>query len=264
MMRYLGVTRNAMMCGFTYRLQFISSLLGNLVLIVVTYFLWRSIYDHASPTLAGMSFEQTFAYLALAAALASIFRTWMEWDMSRAIVNGSVVMTLAKPIDYQTYLFFQNLGAVINNFATLALPSIVFVVAVFGIHLDLGVNIPFFAVAVVLAGCIAFTIDYAVGLMSFYTEIIWGLSTAKDVIVMLCSGMVIPLGFYPADLRRVLEWLPFRAIYDVPLTILTSRGMTVAECGHLLGLQLAWALAGTLAVKMLYRCAIRVVTVNGG
>src|SRR5205823_5005346 len=118
--------------------------------------------------------------------------------------------------------------------------------------------------AILMAFMLSFTIDYMVGLTAFYTESIWGLSTTKEVIVTFLSGALVPLAFFPAGAQSVLQWLPFRAIYSIPLTILTNADLGVLDYLGMLGIQLFWVIVLVGASRLWYHKALKVLTVNGG
>ena len=98
----------------------------------------------------------------------------------------------------------------------------ILILFVFKTNINIGLNILMFIVALVFAYLISFLIDFLIGLISFYTESIWGISITKEAVVLLLSGAVIPLPFFPDIIRRVVELLPFKAIYHIPLNMLVS------------------------------------------
>ena len=56
-----------------------------------------------------------------------------------------------------------------------------------------------------------------------------GLNMVKECIVLLLSGASIPLAFFPEALRNIVQYLPFRCIYDTPLNVLLQKpGYTLA------------------------------------
>jgi len=251
------------MAGLAYRGHFFFSLLGNLIFITITYFLWKSIFKNAD-MIKGMTFEQAFAYLSFAAAISTSMTTWSDWEMSRKVLEGSLVVDLIKPLDFQLQTFFSNLGFVLNNVCALTLPTLIFVTTVFKVGFPLGFNLVFFIISYIMAVIIAFVIDYIIGLVSFYTESIWGISTTKDVIIMLLSGMVIPLNFYPEALAKVVLILPFQGICNIPVRILMGNGMELKDYLQALAFQAVWMVVLIIISRVFYAKAVKVITVNGG
>jgi ABC-2 type transport system permease protein len=253
--RYLTVFRASLQINLAYRAHFLFLLLGNAVYIVVTWFLWKSIYG-SSAAINGMSFERTFTYLALAMSVFVLLQTWVEWGMSQRIISGDIVIDFLRPFDI--------FGFVAGNFMAIALPSFLIVAFAFGMPIPLGINLPLSLASLALSFVISFCIDFLAGNIGFYTESTWGISMTKEVVVLSLSGALVPLQFYPEPLRRVLEWLPFQAIYNAPLGILLDGSMPPIRMLGALGTQAAWALLLFIAARAAFARASRAVTVNGG
>jgi ABC-2 type transport system permease protein len=228
------------------------------------YFLWRAIYKGSGGSINGMTFNQTFIYLALAISIFCLFKTWTDWNMSYEVINGIIVMNLIKPMDIQLLAMSKAIGFVFYNFITVTLPALFVIIFIFQPGEITVRSIILSLIPIVLAFFISFNIDYIIGLTSFYTESIWGISIAKDTIVLLLSGALIPINFFPEILRKIVGLLPFQAIYHIPLTILISKDLSIYEYLKFLGIQLSWAIALYALNRFYYSRAIKVVTVNGG
>ncbi|WP_010248057.1 ABC transporter permease [Acetivibrio cellulolyticus] len=264
MKKYLSICKNSFIGGLVYRMHLYFTIAGNILYIILTYFLWTSIYKNSNGTLNGMTFEQTFLYLALAASIGCLFQTFVEYDIGRNILSGNIIKDLTKPMDYQLFTLAGVIGFAFNNLLIITVPSIVIISIIAGSHIPVGINLVFFVLAVIFSFLITFAIDYIIGLFSFYTESIWGLANTKNVIVLLLSGAAIPLNFYPAAVRRVVEFLPFQAIYNTPMTILLSRDLGFSDYLYFFANQLFWIVALIALSRLFFRKAIKVVTVNGG
>jgi ABC-2 type transport system permease protein len=111
---------------------------------------------------------------------------------------------------------------------------------------------------------INFCIDFLVGLLSFITTSIWGISATKEIIVLFCSGALIPLAFFPAGVKAVLDWLPFQAIYTTPVILLINPDLAWSDIGWLLLRQLAWLTLLFGCTRLALRASVRRIIVNGG
>src|SRR5690606_16955934 len=113
-------------------------------------------------------------------------------------------------IHYYYYILLESFGKVISNFVIICIPSIALIIFLTQGEIQQTWNIAFFALSVILSYAISFNIDYATGLTSFYTESIWGINMAKDVIVMLLSGVLVPIPLFPDYLQGIVQFLPFQ------------------------------------------------------
>jgi ABC-2 type transport system permease protein len=263
MRRYLPVVRASFMLGFIYRLHMFFTLLTNAIYIVVIYFLWRSIYRGAE-SMHGMTFEQTFLYLALASSVFVLFKTFADWGISQDIISGEITRILIRPVDFQVMTFAGALGQMLMQLMLLTVPTLLLLLLVFRVHIPLGINVVFFFVSIGLSFILSFLFDYMVGLTSFYTQSLWGISTTKEILVLVLSGSLIPLPFFPDAVRNVLHVLPFQAIYNVPISMLTDPSLVLSDLINMLGIQLLWVGILLIASRLFFSQAVKVLTINGG
>jgi ABC-2 type transport system permease protein len=263
--KYFALTR----CGILESLQFRASLLvmfaGNLVYLTVVYFLWKSIYaSSGTNSVNGMTFHDTLIYLVLATALFNFMEMYAVWEIGRNIQTGKIVLDLLKPIKYRSYLFWSYSGSFVVNFFTTFLPTFITVCIVTNSAVPLGINLLYFALSIVPAVIINYSIDFIVGTICLYTESIWGINIMKQVIVMLFSGATIPIAFFPETLKNIVNYLPFTSIYNTPLSILLNGNPQNANILTMLGIQVIWCIALLIVSSVFWKISLRQITVNGG
>ncbi len=263
--KYLTLTRAGIIEALQFRLSFLILVAGNLLYLIVTYFLWKAIYASVeTDTVNGMTFTDTLIYLVLATALYGFLEMYLVWEIGRNIQSGKIVLDLLKPMPYRRYLFWSYSGSFVTQFFFTFLPTFIVVSVVTHGAIPLGINLIWFAVSVVLAVVINFSIDYIIGTVCLYTESIWGINIIKQVVVLLLSGATIPLAFFPDNLRTVVHFLPFQSIYNAPLSLLLHANPDWQTVCSTLGLQLFWAAALTLISAAFWNRSLRQITVNGG
>ena len=262
-----ALTRAGIIESLQFRLGTFVTLFANLIYLALVYFLWKSIYASAgADTVNGMTFYDTMIYLILATALFNFLEMFVVWDMSRAIQSGEIIMHLLKPMRYRLYTFWSYSGSHHTSFILTFLPTFVVVMILTKGAIPIGWNLLYFVISVVLALLINFNIEMLVAPVCLYTESTWGINIVKETIVLLLSGASIPLAFFPEKLKMIVEYLPFRAVYDIPLTILLLKNGTDTFAGVLpkLGLQLLWCVILTVAGNLFWNHAVKKITVNGG
>jgi len=62
----------------------------------------------------------------------------------------------------------------------------------------------------------------------------------KEVIVLFFSGAVVPVTFFSDGLKKVTYMMPFEAIYNTPLKILTDQTYSNLDYMSMLGKQIFW------------------------
>lgn len=263
--KYITLTRAGIIEALQFRLSFVVMVVGNLLYLIVVYFLWKAIYASAgTDVVSGMTFSDTLIYLVLATALFNFMEMYTVWEIGRAIQSGKIVLDLLKPIEYRHYLFWSYSGSFITQFFLTFLPTFIAVAVVTHGAIHFGINLLFFVISVVMAVSINYSIDFLVGTICLYTESIWGINIMKQVIVLLLSGATIPLAFFPETLKKVVYFLPFQSIYNAPLSILLDGNPQPQTVLTTLGMQLFWVIAMTVLSKLFWKVSLRQITVNGG
>ena len=263
--RYLSLTRGGILEALTYRTGLFLNLLGNLVYMIVMFFLWRAIYASSPSTIVnGMTFRDTLVYLTMAGAIFSTLEVYLVWKMGRDIQSGQISLYFTKPMDFFLREFFYVSGNVVIQLFLTLVPTLLIVCIFTGWSIPIGWNLLVFTVSLFLALLLNFSIDFIVGTLCLYTQSFWGINMVKEVIVLLLSGATVPIAFFPDAFRTVVSYLPFQAMYNVPLQILISHTYTWVDYLRGLGVQLFWVVVLVAAGRIFFRQSSKIITVNGG
>lgn len=260
---YLPLIRASYMVSLVYRFGFLFSIVGNVIYLGVAYYLWRSIYQ-SREILNGLTFNETFLYVGLGSAIFILLKTYADWIINFEIQQGTIAVYLTKPLDFQLYSLFTNFGAVLMNLTAITIPTAIVMIFVFKVQVTSGIGLILFPISLFFAFLISFSIDFFVGLISFYSESVWGVITTKDIIVTVLSGSLIPIQFFPEAIQKVLYWLPFQAIYHTPLMMITKADLGWETFLPMLLIQIAWTIILLIATRLFYNQAIKVVRISGG
>ena len=263
--KYLTLTRAGIIESLQFRLSSVVMVIGNLLYLIVVYYLWKAIYASAdTESVNGMTFSDTLIYLVLATALFNFMEMYTVWEIGRNIQSGKIVLDLLKPMEYRRYLFWSYSGAFVTQFFATFLPTFIVVSIVTNGAIHFGVNLLLFVVSVVLAISVNYSIDFFVGTICLYTESIWGINIMKQVIVLLLSGATIPIAFFPEPLKTIVYYLPFQSVYNAPLSVLLDGNPQPQKVLTTLGTQLLWVVVMTVLSKLFWKVSLRRITVNGG
>ena len=84
--KYLSFTRAGIIEEMQFRASFIIMVVGNLLYLIIVYFLWKAIYASAGTEVVnGMTFNDTLIYLVLAPALFNFLDLYVVWQIGRDI-----------------------------------------------------------------------------------------------------------------------------------------------------------------------------------
>lgn len=264
MKKYISLVRIGILEQIAFRMGLLATIAGNLIYIIIVYFLWKSIFlSVGDGTVGGMTFTQTIVYIVLAGALFYSMEVYLVWDAHRSIQSGKVINNLIKPIPYRMFLYFPYFGSIIVLLLTTFVPTFIVVYFLVEGEIRISINVLFFAISVILAVFINMNIDYFVSCILFYTQSTFGINIMKEVIVLLLSGATIPIAFFPEPLKSIVMYLPFQAIYNSPLVQLNNE-ISLSGRFEIIGVQLVWVFVTLLISEVFFKKSITTITVNGG
>jgi ABC-2 type transport system permease protein len=262
---YRAIIRNDIQASLAYRGHFFFSLAGTAIYLVIARFLWKAVYAGAgADAIGGVGFEQAYLYVGISMSLAAMIQTNADYSVNRLVGSGDIFRYLCRPQDFMGQLLAESVGDGLVNCAAIGLPALVLSYALSGAGLPGLANVLLFVPAVAIAFFLNFLIDFITGLAVFPFQSIRGVTNAKDTAIMVLSGALVPLPFYPAGLRSVLEWLPFQALYNAPARILADGPAGLAEALPFLARQAAWAVLFFILARLLFAAGLRKLVVNGG
>ena len=263
--RCLALTRAGVIENLQFRLSMLVMVIGNILYLIVIYYLWKAIYASAGTDVVnGMTFTDTMIYLVLATSLFGMMDLYTVWMMGRDIQSGKIVLDLLKPMGYRSWMFWSFSGNLVTNSIFTFLPTFIVVAVVANGAIPLGLNLLWFAISVIMSISISYSIDFFVGTICLYTESIWGINIMKDVTVLLLSGATIPIAFFPEPLQTIAYYLPFQSIYNTPLTLLLNKDPMWQDIVIPLGTQLIWVIAMFVITRVFWKISLKQITVNGG
>ena len=262
--KYSALARTSLEITFVYRASFAINLIGTVFYVVAMFYLWQTIFLSNPNSLGGFTWPEMKAYLLVAFLLNSLLTWYQEWVMGEDIRQGVVAVDLARPMDFQASRFARAVGPIPFE-ATSALVVAAIVAFIFG-----GIALPadparlvLFLISAALATMIKFGIVYCVSMVAFWTTGTEGITVGRLAVQNIFSGALIPLVFFPDWLRAIAAVLPFQGLISTPaLTYLGKLdGPTTAL---MLAVQAGWAVGLILLGRLVWRRAVRVVTINGG
>jgi ABC-2 type transport system permease protein len=204
------------------------------------------------------------AYYLVTLIVRQMTGAWVAWEMNREIKEGTLALRLLRPIHPLASYSADGLAALPMR-ALVALPIAV-VVLVLTASKDLThdpVNIAVFAVSLLGAWLLNFSVSAIVGTLSLFIESSLQVWEVWFGCFMLLSGYLIPLSLFPPWLEHLARATPFPYLQAFPVETLTGlRDRHAALTG--LGMQLGWAAAGWLVLLVLWQRGLKRFAAFGG
>lgn len=260
---YLQIGALRMQMAYMYRSNIAIQLVGLLLKIFLLKMVFVAVYA-GRETVGGIALPDVITFVTLANLQAFlIFPLVIGLYVRERLRDGQIALDLARPIPFLGQLLAHQVGATAASFpfVVLALP----VAVLLG-----GIQAPpsvvaglLYLLSLGLAYLVAVMMGLIIGLMAFWTTEIDGILTIYQFANQFFGGVLVPLWFFPAVLRRVAEQLPFQAQTFIPLSLYTGR-VGSAQAVQGLALQLFWIVALSGIAMLLWRRAMQRVVIQGG
>ncbi|MEP7355992.1 MAG: ABC-2 family transporter protein [Anaerolineales bacterium] len=237
-------------------------ILQNIVNTVVFVYFWRAMYS-GTVTIGGLTLGATLTYILLARVFEPLADLDMLMEFGWRLSDGGIALQLVRPVDMQLAYFIQGLGGLALALAR-QVPTLLLATFVFGLRWPSDPAVwAVFIVSALLGRSVMFCLDWILGCLTFYTTEVWGLWVAVQALTLFLTGGLLPLNMMPDWLRVVVQSTPFAQSIYVPISLLS--GLTpLAEAPRLLLGQAAWLLGMLVVSRLIFRVAVRSVTVQGG
>lgn len=263
---YLPFTINVFQRLLSYKANVIIFLIGESMMLAVTYYLWRAIYG-SSPDMIikGFSLNEMVLYILVSFLTALMTSVDIVYDIAKEVKDGSIAINLVRPISYEKRMMFQSLGNIMYNFIVIFIIAFTVINILFYSYngsLNL-LHILLYLISTILGAIINFYFSYAFGLLSFKITNMWGLSQIMGAIVQLLSGALIPIVFFPSIIQRFIGLLPFSSLIYTPTMIYLGK-LTGMELVKAISLQIVWVFILAAAAKLMWNAMVKKLTILGG
>jgi ABC-2 type transport system permease protein len=259
---YLQIVSMGVQMIAAYRVEAVVETVSMLLQVYLLHAIWEAVYA-GQEQLDGRPLSLVVAYVTIATIQNWLLSANIAWFLAERVRDGSVGMELVRPISFLGRLLAQQAGE-----TAFALP---FAIAAFPLAVLLGGMQPpdspaaaaLYVLSVGLAYGTMVLIGLAIGLTSFWTIEIYGFAMIYRLVSAFFGGALMPLWFFPSQLRAVAEWLPFQSMVFVPIAIYLGQ-LSGAEALRAIAVQLLWVLALYVAVQTVWRHAMWRVVMQGG
>jgi len=201
-----------------YRVDMLMLLLTAPLAMLAQYFIWNSVYS-TNKTINGMSLNQILTYYAITTILNAFLNDDMATTLRSNIYNGSLSTILQKPVSYFLYSFSQKIGKKTISLLIEVLPLAIIFILAFKINI-MPQNLIWAIISIALSFIHVFFVNFCIGITAFWLIDNWGITMSVNVLSSLCSGMLIPLVFFPQVIQKLLFILPFQFMYYIPTRVI--------------------------------------------
>jgi len=257
--KYFSVMKIELIDFFQSKWDVIFGFLFLGVIIFVYSQLWG--LGFAQKSIQGYDLGKIVFYVAVAESVwISTRRVYKTID--KDIKQGFIANYLSKPVDYVLFRLSNSLGKSIITFLINLALCLILLFALFGsLPIGLGallatVIVSFIAIILLLSVSIAF------GLLGFWTEDAEAFQFLYSKAVFIFGGLVFPIDLYPAWLKAVADFLPFK--WGVFASGKIAVSFNIQFFLEVVSMQAFWIVLSLAACFLLFSRIRKSIFVNGG
>ncbi len=258
---YWGFARARLADLLANRARFLAGIASYFIYVTVYAGIFRAIYAAGPDEVGGLRLQEALTYVAVAWVLRSMYTNGIDREVTQDVRRGDIALALLRPVDYPASRLATAAGEALTRALIFTLPAALPIALVYPVQPPASLASALgFLLGAVLAFGIYSLVNLLVGISAVFTEHTVGIQRAKNGMMDLLGGVLLPLSFFPAWAQDALWLLPFQAVTYTPVSI--YLGTLPAPLG--LGVQALWVAVLALLVRLLWRRAVNHLTIQGG
>ena len=266
MKAYISITRMRFIALLQYRMAAAAGAFTQLFFGLVMSVIMREFF-FSGTQVQPMTPEQAVSYIWLGQAMLRMLPWDGDDEVMQMMRDGNIAYELCRPLQLYDHWYFRLI-------ALRTAPTLLRALPVFALSLllpaGLGLHLPSSGAAflawiiatlgALLLGC---AISNIISISALWTVAGDGMRRLLPALVILMSGMIVPLPLFPDWAQGILQFLPFAGLVDLPNQFWVGTlepGMAIP----MLLRQLAWTVAIVMLGRVLVARATRRVVIQGG
>lgn len=264
-MLYWNLFKNAFMSNFAYKADTVARGIKALLKLIMQISVWTAIYSvGTNETLNNNTdLQEMICYVIVSTGISILVGKSNILMIDNKIRTGNIAMDIIKPLSFRKYIFSVAIGENIYNLVFQFVPMLIIASLLIRIKIPQFSTIIYFGMFLTGAILIRFLSGYLLGLLGFWYVTIWHLDRVLSDLISLFAGSFLPLWLFPEWLKDIADWLPFKFIYYIPISVFLGK-INVEEFNFLLLQMVGWIavlyFGGTLIWKLGYKSLV----VQGG
>ncbi|MCI8606853.1 MAG: ABC transporter permease [Hungatella sp.] len=266
MKKYISFFRLRFVMGLSYRAAAWAGIATQFVWGGMEIAMFRAFYG-AEPEHFPMTMDGAVSYVWLQQAFLALFAAWMlEGEVFESIKDGNIAYEMCRPMGLYPMLFVRAMAMRVSRAALRCGPVLLFAVLLpgpYGLKAPGEGQLGLFLAAMALGVLVTVAFGTLIYGITFYTISPEGLRLLVTSAMDFFNGAIIPLPFFPDEMRRVMEILPFAAMQNVPLRVYSGDLQGEAAL-RAVALQVLWLAVLVALGRAVMAGAERKLAVQGG
>src|SRR5579875_831755 len=246
-----------------FRLRYFTGIITYSLNVTIYYFIWTAVY-HNGQSIAGYNMSQMITYTCVGWIIRSFYSNTIDQEMAYEVIDGKIAMDLIKPVSVPWMWISRAMGESAFRLGLLTLPTALVIAFVFPMQgpasqWDFGM----FLLATLGSFFLMAAIGFLIGTCAIPLKSILALVRAKQWLIELLSGLLLPMAFFPRSIRVAMAWLPFEHIAFTPLQIYLGK-LSRTEALHALAAEWFWVVALLVLAHWWWNRCLHNLSIQGG
>ena len=250
-MKYWQIFKISFEQEFAYRLNFILWRVRNVFQILLTYFLWDTVFANPTTVIFGYDRAKILTYVFGIMIVRALVLSARAMDVSSDIAQGDLSNYLLKPLSYFKFWFTRDIASKALNlfFAAIEFSTLFLILKPpFFFQTNL-VTLFIFLISIILAILIYFFLLFLVSSVPFWApELGWGSHFLVTIVIIESfSGSLFPINILPLLVQSIIMATPFPYLIYFPIEVYLGNITGITLIG---GFMTAFAWTGILFFAM--------------
>lgn len=246
-----------------FRLRYFTGIVTYSLNVTIYYFIWTALFRNG-PSMAGYNLPQILTYVSVGWIIRSFYTNTIDHEMAYEVIDGKIAMDLIKPISVPWMWISRAMGESAFRLGLLTVPTALVITFVFPTQApasrgDFGL----FLLATLGSFFLMAAIGFIIGTCAIPLKSILALVRAKQWLIELLSGLLLPISFFPHPIQVAMAWLPFEHIAYTPLQLYLGK-LSGTRALHALAAEWLWVAALLVLAHLWWDHSLRRLSIQGG
>jgi ABC-2 type transport system permease protein len=263
---YLSIARIRFGVNLQYRAAAMAAFFTNLFFGFVRVMVYLAFYTFSNAP-QPLTMEQAVTYTWLVQVTFRLVPYGVDNDIIVMIRSGNVAYELCRPLDLYFIWYARLVSQKVVALLLTGLPLFIIMLLLPGqFRMALPVTVgagAAFAGATLIALLMGCAIGNLISVSTLWTLAGDGMTRIVPAVIMLLSGSLVPMAYFPEWSQTALEYLPFAGLLDIPFRFYLGT-LPAGEFWRFAVLELGWTAAFIGLGLWLLKVAVKRVVVQGG
>lgn len=214
--------------------------------------------------IGGHSGASVVGYFLATFVVRSLTASWVSWQINLDIRDGTLATRLLLPVHPLVAYTAESIGSMPVRVLGSVVMGLV-MLALLGSHAlaQDPVIWALWCASIVLAWLLSLAVSVAIGALAFFVDSSAKLMDAWLAGLFVFSGYLFPVDLFPARVRAVVDWLPFRYQIGVPVELMVGA-LDRSTALDLVLRQLGFVVLGAITVRLVWQRGLARYSAYGG